>query len=104
MLAHREQKSSRFYPEIPSVIAKSLIAKYQRNKRCQAATNLVLPLVGDQGRQIKHQGESFQPTGTIGVDRNSVGNVAVLADPQNGLLDCGERSVLIFGCPNQSSL
>jgi transposase len=26
----------------------------------------------------------FRPTGTIGVDRNSVGAVATLADPQNG--------------------
>jgi IS605 OrfB family transposase len=28
--------------------------------------------------------KSFEPTGTVGVDRNSVGAVATLADPQNG--------------------
>ena len=30
MLVHRERSSSAFYPELPCVIAKSLIAKYQR--------------------------------------------------------------------------
>src|SRR5205807_36085 len=53
MLVHRERSSSAFYPELPCVIAKSLIAKYQRNKKCRAVTNLVLPLCGDKGRQIK---------------------------------------------------
>src|SRR5207302_4984116 len=111
----------------------SLIAKYQRNKKCRAVTNLVLPLCGDKGRQIKldqagiripalfqkkvlpvtwlrnpvgfirsvefirrggrwfgcicynaRKEPLFRPTGTIGVDRNSVGAVATLADPQNG--------------------
>ena len=133
MLVHRERSSSAFYPELPCVIAKSLIAKYQRNKKCKVVTNLVLPLCGDKGRQIKRdpagiripalfqkkvlpvtwlrnpvgfvrsvefirrggrwfacicyharKEELFRPTGTIGVDRNSVGAVATLADPQNG--------------------
>jgi len=130
---HREHSSTAFYPELPSVIAKSLIAKYQRNKKCKAVTKLVLPLCGDKGRQIKRHPAGiripalfkkkvlpvtwlrnpvgfirsvefirrggrwfacicynarketlFRPTGTIGVDRNSVGAVATLADPQNG--------------------
>jgi IS605 OrfB family transposase len=133
MLVHREQCSSKFYPEIPSVIAKGLISKYQRNKKCKKVTNLVLPICGNKGRQIKLEGngvripalfkkviipvvflrpvvgwirsaeffkrsgqwyaaicyntpaeKSFKPTGTIGVDCNSVGAVATLADPQNG--------------------
>jgi IS605 OrfB family transposase len=133
MLVHRERSSTAFYPELPSVIAKSLIAKYQRNKKCKTVTNLVLPLCGDQGRQIKLHAAGiripalfqkkvlpviwlrnpvgfirsvefirrggrwfacicyharkealFRPIGTIGVDRNSVGGVATLADPQNG--------------------
>src|SRR5205807_4202260 len=133
MLVHRERSSTAFYPELPSVIAKSLIAKYQRNKKCKAVTKLVLPLCGDKGRQIKRHPAGiripalfkkkvlpvtwlrnpvgfirsvefirrggrwfacicynarketlFRPTGTIGVDRNSVGAVATLADPQNG--------------------
>src|SRR5437016_101636 len=132
MLVDRKRSSSAFYPELPCVIAKSLIAKYQRNKKCRV-TNLVLPLCGDKGRQIKldnagiripalfqkkvlpvtwlrnpvgfvrsvefirrggrcfacicyhaRKEELFRPTGTIGVDRNSVGAVATLADPQNG--------------------
>ena len=56
MLVHRELSSSKFYPEVPCVIAKSLVAKYQRNKRCRAVRNLVLPLCGDEGTQIKLEG------------------------------------------------
>jgi IS605 OrfB family transposase len=133
MLAHRELSSSKYYKEIPCVLAKSLIAKYQRNSKCQKVQNLVLPVCGDKGKQIKlgekgiripaffkkeslpvtflHPVDGFirnaeffhrrgqwyaaicytapsakpiKPEGCIGVDRNSVGNVAVLADPQNG--------------------
>jgi IS605 OrfB family transposase len=133
MLAHRDKSSSKFYHEVPCVISKSLIAKYQRNKKCKSVTNLVLPICGDKGKQIKleagglripalfkkeilpvvwlrlpvgfirsaeffvRKGEWYaaicynakadQPfvcTGTVGVDRNSVGAVATLADPQTG--------------------
>ena len=133
MLAHRELTSSKFYSEVPHVIAKSLVAKYQRNKKCKAVKRLVLPICGDKGKQIKREGAGiripalfrkeilpivwFRPvvgfvrsvefirkggewfacicfhtpkepvlksTGTVGVDRNSVGAVATLADPQNG--------------------
>jgi len=115
------------------VIAKSLIAKYQKNKKCKQVSNLALPVCGDKGKQIKledggvripalfkkevppvlwlhlpvgfvrsaeffeRSGEwyaaicynakaekQFSVTGTVGVDRNSVGAVATLADPQNG--------------------
>jgi IS605 OrfB family transposase len=133
MLAHRELSSSKFYPELPCVIAKSLIAKYQRNRKCRRVMHLVLPICGDKGKQIKLEGKgvrvpalfrkevlpvmwmrqpvgfirsveffkrggdwfaaicynarkepTFRSTGTVGVDRNSVGAVATLADPQNG--------------------
>jgi IS605 OrfB family transposase len=133
MLVHRNHTSSAFYHEIPCVIAKSLVAKYQRNKKCKSVKNLVLPICGDKGKQIKLEkdgirvpalfkkeilpvvwlrkpvghirsvefirkaGEwfacicynalaesNYQPTGTVGVDRNSVGAVATLADPQTG--------------------
>ena len=133
MLVRRELSSSKFYPEVPCVIAKSLVAKYQRNKRCRVVRNLVLPLCGDKGTQIKLEGNGiripalfrkavlpvvwlrpaigfirsveflrrggewfasicynvqkespFHSTGNVGVDRNSVGVVATLADPQNG--------------------
>ena len=133
MLHLRECSSSKYYPEIPCVVAKSLIVKYQRNPKCVAVSNIVLPICGDQGKQVKlvdgglripalfkmevlpvvfprpicglvRQVEFFKRKGqwlasvcyntpahelveverVIGVDRNSVGNVAVLADPQNG--------------------
>ncbi len=133
MLYLRECSSSKYYPEIPCVVAKSLIVKYQRNPNCVTVSHIVLPIYGDQGKQVKlvdgglripalfkkevlpvvfpkpicglvRQVEFFkrkgqwlasvcyntpahelvEVEGVIGVDRNSVGNVAVLADPQNG--------------------
>jgi len=133
MLARRMESSSKYYKELPCVIAKSLIAKYQKNKKCKQVSNLALPVCGDKGKQIKledggvripalfkkevppvlwlhlpvgfvrsaeffeRSGEwyaaicynakaekQFSVTGTVGVDRNSVGAVATLADPQNG--------------------
>jgi len=134
MLRNRAQDSTRHYPELPSVLAKALIRKYQRNWECRKVTKLILAVCGDKGRQIKlveggfrvaaffrktvievscwlhpiegpirnveflcRQGEWFVhicyvskcehpiiPEGCIGIDRNSVGNVAVLADPRNG--------------------
>jgi IS605 OrfB family transposase len=137
MLVHRDQCSSKHYPEIPCVLSKSLITKYQRNSTCESVQRLVLPVCGDKGKQIKLQKEGFRvpaffkkevipiatwlhpieghirnveflcrkgewfahvcyatkcaslisPEGCIGVDRNSVGNVAVLADPHNGKVE-----------------
>lgn len=133
MLAHRSDTSSKYYPELPSVIAKSLVAKYQRNRKCKAVKNFVLPICGDKGKQIKLENNGvripallkkevlpivwlrkpvgfirsveslrkggdwfacigynaqaephFKCTGTVGVDRNSVGAVATLGDPQTG--------------------
>lgn len=138
MLQHRDQTSSKYYPQIPSVVAKSLIAKYQRNPKCHAVANIVIPVCGDKERQVKFEGAgvripalfqketlpiqltrpcvadkqgrrnisveffmragqwygsfsyrtpagpAFKATGVVGVDRNSVGHVATLADPQTG--------------------
>lgn len=138
MLRNRHESSSRHYPELPCVIAKSLIAKYQRNAKCRRVSNPVLPICGDKERQVKLEGggvripavfgkqiievsffrppvadeqgrrnvsaeffhrggewylslsyrtlsaPAFQATGMVGVDRNSVGHVATLADPANG--------------------
>jgi hypothetical protein len=53
MLAYRELSSSRYYKEIPCVLAKSLITKYQRNPKCQQVKNLLLPICGDKGKQVK---------------------------------------------------
>ena len=138
MLNERQNSSSKYYPELPCVLSKSLIAKYQNNGKCRDVTNLVLPICGDKERQIKLTAEGvripalfgkeilpvifprpvygdekgrrnvsaeffhrsgewfgtftyrtipapeFQPTGMIGIDRNSVGHVATLSDPTNG--------------------
>lgn len=133
MLSNRSQTSSKFYKEVPCVVAKSLSAKYQRNLKCKSVKRIVIPICGDKGKQIKlvpggvripalfkksvipmawprpvsgfvRSVEIFQRgnqwfanfcvnvqvepaikvSGIIGVDRNSVGNVAVLADPQTG--------------------
>ena len=129
MLKKRFESSSKYYPEIPCVVSKSLIAKFQKNPKCRAVKNLVIPICGDKGRQIKivnggiripaifkkeilpvifpkeidgfvRSVEFFkrknvwygslcydtpvqriiETVGFIGVDRNSVGNVAVFAD------------------------
>lgn len=133
MLRDRDKTSSKFYQEVPCVVAKSLSAKYQRNQKCGVVRRFCMPVCGDKGRQVKivdggiripaifkkdviachfplpvdgfirqveffnRSGEWFMsysynthcvapitPQGCIGVDRNSVGNIAVLADPQNG--------------------
>jgi IS605 OrfB family transposase len=130
MLRNRSESSSKYYPEIPCVVSKSLIAKYQRNRKCRSVSNLVIPICGDKERQIKVEGvgvrtpalfqkeilpltlfhpcvadkdarhnisaeffmrggewygafsyntpaaAKFQPTGVVGVDRNSMGHVA----------------------------
>lgn len=53
MLQDRTKSSSKYYKEIPCVLAKSLISKYQRNKKLKQVKNLVLPLCGDKGKQVK---------------------------------------------------
>lgn len=137
MLRNRQMSSTADYPELPSVLSKALIRKYQRNVKCKAVKRMVLAVCGDKGKQIKleeagfrvpaffhktivlvgtwlhpiegyirnveflyRKGEWFAhvcyatkcdapitPDGYIGVDRNSVGNVAVLADPHNGKVE-----------------
>lgn len=133
MLANRTETSSKFYKEVPCVVAKSLSAKYQRNAKCKAVTRICLPVCGDKGKQVKlvdgglrvaalfkktviacqfplpvsgfirHVelykragrwfmsysyntpcAETIKPQSVIGVDRNSVGNIAVMADLQTG--------------------
>jgi IS605 OrfB family transposase len=133
MLQNRKLSSSKDYPELPCVVAKSLITKYQRNRKCVTVKNIVLPICGDKGAQVKlvdgglripalfkkevlpvafpkpvygfvrsveffKRGSLWRCSicywtpviaertleGCVGIDRNSVGNVAVLAHPQNG--------------------
>jgi putative transposase len=152
MLAHRDWSSSKHYSDlVPCVVSKSLISKYQRNLKCKQVRNLVIPVCGDKGKQIKlidggirvpalfkkevlpvswprqiigHvrsvelfrcESEWFasicynttKPApvpfdGVIGVDRNSVGNVAVLADIQSGTVRklgiCPARTKFVFRC------
>ena len=133
MLKHRDKKSSKDWPELPCVVSKSLIAKYQRNWKCKEIHNLSIVICGDKGKQVKLEGNTIrvpalfkkqsipvvfpwkiighirqaeffkrdgkwlvsiccdtpcekkiEVTGFVGVDRNSVGNVAVMADIQTG--------------------
>jgi len=53
MLKNRQQTSSKYYKTIPCVLAKSLVSRYQRNKKLKAIHSLVLPICGDKGRQVK---------------------------------------------------
>lgn len=133
MLKNRALSSSKYWKTIPCVVAKSMITKYQRNQKCKKIKNLVIPICGDKGKQVKlvdggiripalfkkvvmpvkfswpivgfiRQVEFFkrdgvwlmsvcantpcekpiEVSGVIGVDRNSVGNVAVMADVESG--------------------
>lgn len=133
MLSDRTKTSSKYWKDVPCVVAKSLSAKYQRNPKCKIIRRMVIPVCGDKGRQIKLRNdgiqipslfkkavipclfrhpvcghirqveffkrgsewlasicynttcsETIQVDGCVGVDRNSVGNVAVLVDPKSG--------------------
>ena len=133
MLDDRTKTSSKFYKEVPCVLAKSLVSKYQRNKKLKSIKKLVLPVCGDKGKQVKieqngirlpalfkkqvipcvfpkpiigfiRQVEFFKRNrvwymsyaynvvkdsdldvdGCIGVDRNSVGNTATIANLETG--------------------
>ena len=133
MLENRKLSSSKYWKSIPCVVAKSLITKYQRDRKCRAIHNLVIPICGDKGKIVKmvpggvrvpalfkkaiipakfpwdvvgfvRQVEFFnregvwymsacvntacaepvKVTGVVGVDCNSVGNVAVMANIQTG--------------------
>lgn len=133
MLKNRSEISTKHYQEIPSVIAKGLSHKYQRNPRCNSVRRLSLPVFGEKGVQVKivpggiripaifkksvipirfrlpvvgfiRQAEIYSrcgewfiacsynakccdriPTsGAVGVDRNSSGNIATVADPKTG--------------------
>jgi hypothetical protein len=54
MLAHRDWSSSKYYSDlVPCVVSKSLITKYQKNPKCKQVRNLVIPVCGDKGKQIK---------------------------------------------------
>jgi len=53
MLKDRTKNSTKYYREIPSVLAKGLISKYQRNRKLKQVKNLVLPICGDKGKVVK---------------------------------------------------
>jgi putative transposase len=150
MLSDRNLSSSKYYSDLlPCVVSKSLITKYQKNSKCKRVRNLVIPICGDKGKQIKRveggiqipalfkkhvlpvqwprevtghirsieilrrsgqwfasicynspKPASVHVDAVIGVDRNSVGNVAVLADPQTGTVRklgiCPARTKFVF--------
>jgi hypothetical protein len=54
MLYDRTMTSSKYYADlVPCVVSKSLICKYQKNQKCKRVRNLVIPVCGDKGKQIK---------------------------------------------------
>ena len=53
MLIDRKLNSTKHYKELPSVIAKGLINKYQRNKKCKEVRNPVIPINADKGAQCQ---------------------------------------------------
>src|SRR5574343_404648 len=53
MLKNRSENSSKYYKSVPCAISKSLITKYQKNKKCKSVKKCVIPICGDKGRQIK---------------------------------------------------
>ena len=53
MLLNRNESSTKYYKFIPSVVAKGLVSKYQKNKKCKSIKNLVIPICGDKGRVVK---------------------------------------------------
>jgi IS605 OrfB family transposase len=53
MLLDREKSSTKDYPGLPSVVAKGLINKYQRNHKCREILHISVPISGDCGRQVK---------------------------------------------------
>ena len=53
MLIDRKRASSKYYKQVPSVLAKGLSSKYQQDKSCQAVKRIVLPICGDKGRQVQ---------------------------------------------------
>lgn len=53
MLKDRSKNSSKYYPSLPCVVSKSLISKYQKNKKCKAVKKCVIPICGDKGRVVK---------------------------------------------------
>lgn len=54
MFSHRDWTSSKYYADlVPCVVSKGLLAKYQKNPKCRRVQNLVIPVCGDKGRQIK---------------------------------------------------
>lgn len=53
MLIDRKKTSSKYWKQLPSVVAKSLSAKYQQDKSCKAVKRIVLPICGDKGRQVQ---------------------------------------------------
>lgn len=53
MLQDRSKNSSKYYTDLPCVVSKSLITKYQKNKKCKAVKSCVIPICGDKGKQVK---------------------------------------------------
>jgi hypothetical protein len=73
MLHHRKLCSSKDYPELPVYGCIRSVEFFQRGSQWRCSICYWTPVMAERPLE-----------GCMGVDRNSVGNVAVFADPQNG--------------------
>ena len=60
MLSDRTKNSSKHWKTIPCVVSKSLISKYQRNKKCNSVKKLAIQICGDKGKQVKLEGDRIR--------------------------------------------
>lgn len=60
MLKDRSKSSSKCWKDLPCVVSKSLITKYQRNEKCKRITRIVIPICGDKGKQVKLEGAGIR--------------------------------------------
>ncbi len=60
MIKDRSKSSTKYYKDIPSVVAKGLINKYQRNKKCKSVKRLVLSICGDKGTRVKMESNGIK--------------------------------------------
>lgn len=60
MLENRKESSSKYYNSIPCVVSKSLITKYQKNKKIKSVKRLTIPICGDKGKQVKIEGNGIR--------------------------------------------
>lgn len=97
MLANRTQNTSKFYPEIPCVLAKALVRKYQSNAQCEGSKI--------KGYTQKHQWAFAQLEKFLRYKAGLAGVPVIEVDPAYSSQErsrCGRRHKprgKVFRCP-----